>query len=182
MQSAIGSPPSPEEMADRLAIIDILHLHSRGLDRLDVAALQHAYWPDATVDYGMFKGAAHDFAPLVVGALEGGYELTRHSLSNVSIAVNGEDARSEAWVHAGHLLPGASEELLFYGRYLDQLVRREGQWKIQHRQVVVEWIKRHTVVDERNSEAFNDLTRGTRGSADPLYAHFASLLGGKAGE
>lgn len=175
MYSAIGSPPSPAETADRLAITDILHLHSRGLDRLDIAALQHAYWPDAEVDYGVFKGPAHDFAPLVVGALESGYALTRHSLSNISIATSGDDARSEAWVHAAHLLPDASEELLFYGRYLDRLARREGQWKILHRTVVVEWIKRHAVVDERESDAFSALTRGTRGDSDPLYAHFASL-------
>jgi len=173
--SDVGSPPCPAEIADRIAITDILHLHSRGLDRLDHDALEHAYWSDANVNYGFFKGPAREFAPLVLGALEHSYELTRHSLSNIAILIEGDNARSEAWVHAAHLSPGADEEILFYGRYLDELQRRDGQWKILHRHVVVEWIKRHPVIDERNSDAFSALTNGTRGSEDPLYQHLASL-------
>ena len=74
---------------------------------------------------------------------------------------------------AAHLLKGATEEMLFYGRYLDRLERRDDTWKLQHRQVVMDWAKRLTVADERHSEAFADLAKGGHRDADPLYAFLA---------
>ncbi len=90
MTADTGITPTPEQIADRLAIQDVLHLHSRGLDRLDKDAIQCAYWPEAEVDYGSYKGSAHVFAELVVGALGQTYELTRHCLSNTLVNVRGE--------------------------------------------------------------------------------------------
>ena len=158
------------QTADRLAITETLYLHSRGLDRLDAAAIRGAYWPESEVDYGSYKGNAHVFAELVVDALSQQYELTRHSLSNTLIELTGSSALCESYVHAGHLLPGAKAQLSFYGRYLDKMENRGSEWKILHRQVVVDWIKRHPVVDERDSEAFNALAKGARRESDPLYS------------
>jgi hypothetical protein len=161
--------PSPAELADRLAIQDVLHLHCRGLDRLDKEAIQCAYWPQAEVDYGTYKGSAHIFAELVVSALGQTYALTRHSMSNTLISFSGHVARSETCVHAAHLLLGAQEEMLFYGRYLDRLEKRNDRWKIMHRQVVMDWSKRLPVQDERNGEAFAALAKGAHRDTDPLY-------------
>ncbi len=169
MTTDTGMTLTTTELADRLAIQDVLHLHCRGLDRLDKDAIQCAYWPQAEVDYGSYKGSAHIFAELVVGALSQTYELTRHSISNTLTKFTGHVARSESIVHAGHLLIGAQEEMLFYGRYLDRLEKRQGQWKILHRQVVMDWSKRLPVQDERNGEAFAALAKGAHLDADPLY-------------
>jgi SnoaL-like domain len=169
MTSETGLTPSTAQVADRLAIQDVLHLHCRGLDRLDAQVIKSAYWPEADVDYGSFKGNAQQFAELVVGALGQHYELTRHCLSNTLVAFAGDTARSESCVTAGHLLVGAREEMLFYGRYLDRLQKRDGQWKILHRQVVMDWSKRIPVQDERNAAAFAELAKGAHG-ADPLHA------------
>lgn len=169
-----GAQPSAAEVADHIAIKEILNTHSRGLDRVDVEALKSAYWPDAEVDYGTFVGSAHQFAELVLPILADSYELTRHSLSNHTIELHGNIALSEAWVHAGHLLPGAQEELLFYGRYLDKLEKREERWKLLHRTVVVDWIKRLAVNDERDAEAFSSIKRGGHKATDPLYPFLAN--------
>ncbi len=169
MTTDTGLTPSPAQVADRLAIQDVLHLHCRGLDRLDKEAIQCAYWPEAEVDYGSYKGSAHVFAELVVGALGQTYELTRHCLSNTLVTFAGNSARSESSVNAGHLLQGSREEMLFYGRYLDRLEKRDGRWKILHRQVVMDWSKRILVEDERNGEAFAALAKGAHLDADPLY-------------
>jgi SnoaL-like domain len=169
MTTDTGTSPTPAQLADRLAIQDVLHLHCRGLDRLDKDTIQCAYWPEAEVDYGSFKGNAHLFAELVVGALGQAYELTQHSISNTLVQFTGNIARSESTVHAGHLLPGAQEEMLFYGRYLDRLEKRNGRWKILHRQVVMDWSKRLAVQDERGGEAFAALAKGAHIDTDPLY-------------
>ena len=174
MATDIGITPTLEQVADRLAIQDVLHLHCRGLDRLDKSAIESAYWPDAEVDYGSYKGSAHIFAGLVVGALGQAYELTRHSLSNTLVTFSNNRAWSESSVHAAHLLQGAREEMLFYGRYLDKLEKRDGQWKILHRQVVIDWSKRLQVEDERDGEAFGALAKGAHLDTDPLYPFLRS--------
>ena len=51
---------------------------------------------------------------------------------------------------------------------------------VQFRQVVVDWIKRHPVEDERNSDAFKDLAKGAHRDSDPLYQFLQS--GGSANE
>ena len=164
-----GERCSIDQLLDTRAIEDVLSLHSRGLDRLDQAALQQCYWPEADVDYGSYKGSAHVFAELVVGALGSSYELTRHSLSNSLMAFEGDIAKVETNVTAGHLLLGGNEEMLFYGRYLDKLEKRDNQWKIMYRQVVMEWSKNHAVIDVRDSEAFADMAKAAHSPADPLY-------------
>jgi hypothetical protein len=173
--STPGRPYDADGVADRMAIQEVVALHSRGLDRLDKDCLQACYWPDAAVDYGAYKGPAPTFAELVIGALGEAYELTRHCLSNQIIAIENDEARSETCVTAAHLFLGAEKEMLFYGRYLDQLEKRDGAWKIMHRQVVMDWSKEHDVVDQRSDEAFADLAKGAHAGTDPLYPFLQSL-------
>jgi hypothetical protein len=165
-----GISPADPEISDRLAILDILCTHSRGLDRLDPALLQSCYWHEAEVDYGSYKGPAHPFAELVIPALESQYELTRHCLSNSLVEFHGNQARVESYVNADHLLLDATEEMQFGGRYLDTLEKRDGQWKLLHRQVVMDWSRRLPVGDERNAEAFAELAKGGHRGEDPLTA------------
>lgn len=170
MIANIGIVTDAQATAHKLAIQEVLSLHSRGLDRLDVNALRHCYWQEAEVDYGAYKGPAHDFADIVVQVLKGQYQMTRHSLSNCLIELSDEMAFAETGCIAGHLLPSGDEELMVYGRYLDRLGYREGQWKLLHRQVVMDWSKRMPVVDERDSADFADLSKGAHRPSDPLYA------------
>ena len=175
MSKETGTTRNLEQVADQLAIHDVLNLHCRGLDRLDTTTIQNTYWPEAEVDYGSYKGSAHIFAELVVGALDGQYELTRHSLSNTLINFSKNKACCESLVHAGHLYVGGKEEMIFYGRYLDTLEKRGQEWKIIRRQVVMDWSKRVEVQDERNSDAFVEMVKGAHLESDPLY-HFLNSL------
>jgi hypothetical protein len=174
MAIVAGKIPNEEQIADRMAIQDVLYSHSRGLDRRDSVTISAAYWPEAEVDYGSYKGHAHTFAELVVAALASQYELTRHCLGNTLIEFAGDNALSESCVQASHLLLGATEEMLFYGRYLDRLEKRGCHWKILHRQVVMDWSNRIPVCDERASEGFTALAKGSYLGADPLYTFLAT--------
>ena len=153
MEQNTGQIASTDELAQRMAISEVIYSHSRGLDRLDADCLKAAYWPEAEVDYGNFVGNAHQFADLVVVALADGYEMTRHSLANTLIQLSGDTARVESYVTAGHLLQGGREEMVFFGRYRDRLERRGKRWKLIHRRVVMDWSRRHAVEDERSSDA-----------------------------
>ena len=98
METSPGMPPTAEALAQREAIRDILSTHSRGLDRLDPDLLKHAYWPDAEVDYGAFKGSAHQFAEIISPALSSQFELTQHLLGQTLITLDGDRANSETYV------------------------------------------------------------------------------------
>lgn len=169
MPREMGETVSLEELADRLAIQEVIFAHSRGIDRLDQACIESAYWPEAEVAYGAFDGRAHDFAAMVVHVLRAGFELTQHSVSNTLITFDGHRAKSESYVGAYHLLPGAEQEMFFSGRYLDLHEKRGDRWKILHRQVVMDWSRQWAVVDEREGPAFAGLAKGARLEHDPLY-------------
>jgi len=170
MQREIGQTANLEELADRLAIQEVIHAHSRGIDRLDQACIESAYWPEAEVAYGAFNGRAHDFAAMVVQVLKAGYELTQHSVSNTLIELSGSEARSETYVAAYHLSNGADQEMLFSGRYLDLFEKRGDRWKIMHRRVVMDWSRQWSVVDERDGALFGGFSKGAQGGDDPLFA------------
>jgi hypothetical protein len=169
MEREIGEIANVAELADRMAIQEVLFTHSRGIDRLDQACIEASYWPEAEVAYGAFDGRAHEFAAMVVHALRAGYELTQHSVSNTLITFSGDCARSESYVSAYHLLNGAQEEMFFSGRYLDVHEKRGDRWKMIHRRVVMDWSRQWSVVDERESAAFAGLAKGARLEQDPLY-------------
>lgn len=170
MSQQTGAIPSIEALQHQQAVLAVIFSHSRGLDRLDSELLKSCYWNDAEVDYGGYKGNAHSFCELVVGALEQNYSLTQHALGNSLVDLSGAIARVESYCTAWHLLPGNSEELVFSGRYLDKLERRGDCWKLLHRTVVMDWSRRQPVADERNSEAFAALQKGAHRESDPLYA------------
>ena len=158
--------------ADRLAIQQVLSEHSRGLDRADAGLLAGCYWDEATVDYGIFKGPALEFVPLVVGALKEGYALTRHALSNTLFQFDGDSCRCETLVTAQHLSPGRDEDVFYSGRYLDVLRREGDEWRLQHRQVVSDWVRNIQFDNLEDSPQFADISRGKHDHSDPSYALF----------
>ena len=157
------------EIKERLAIQDLLSLHSRALDRLDQSLLQYCYREDSSVDYGTFKGPALQFVGLVIPALREQYAITRHVLSNTLVQIDGTLARAESLVDAAHLLLSETEEMLFAGRYLDVLEKRDDGWRIQHRQVVVDWCRTRTLSNDRDSDSFAGMAGGGHAPEDPLY-------------
>lgn len=167
-----GRVPSTAEVADRLAIHDVLACHSRGIDRADSAILKSAYWPDAIVFYGAYEGPAHPFCERVPEMMKSN-RATHHAISNVAIEFAGAVARVETYVVAGHYIPGADadREMTFYGRYLDRMERRDGVWKIVERRVVLDWNRLRDASAHWDSKLAKSLPHGTRDPSDPLYAH-----------
>lgn len=172
MKRETGRVPDAAEVADRLAIQDVLAQHSRGVDRADGELLKTAYWPDAEVAYGGFNGNAHAFCERLPGAIRA-YARTQHSISNIAIDIRGDDARVETYVTAYHYAAndrGPDQEMTYLGRYLDRMEKRDGVWKIIHRRVVMDWNQYAIVTAVWNGPPFEGLARGDRHPDDPLYA------------
>ncbi|MEQ8859094.1 MAG: nuclear transport factor 2 family protein [Pseudomonadales bacterium] len=171
-----GRVPDTAEVADRLAIQEVLAVHSRGVDRADERTLKSAYWPDATVAYGGFNGNAHEFCAMLPAAISS-YARTQHVLSNTCIEFRDDRALVETYVTAYHyqaVADGVDREMTYLGRYLDVMERRDGVWRIQHRQVVMDWNQNVAATAVLEGPPFDGLARGARAPDDPVYALLAT--------
>lgn len=168
----VGEVPAPEEVADRLAIMEVVYVHCRGVDRASTEILQSCYWPDADVDYGGHKGHAHTFCESLPSRLKR-FSNTHHQVSNIVIKFDGRDALVETYLTAYHYLPvenGEDTEMTYLGRYLDHMHKRDGVWKIQFRKIVMTWHQNALAsADEEKNPSLKLITRAGRYPEDPWF-------------
>jgi ketosteroid isomerase-like protein len=147
------------------AIRQIAVRYSHGVDRLDLAAMQSAYWPDAVDDHGVFVGDAMEFCELVVRS-HGRDLATMHCVLNHLIELADDELTATGEVYNVtylHRLDGDRPVLdTWWGRYLDRYERRGDEWRIIHRTCVHEWTT-STPVQARMAI---DAARFRQGSAD----------------
>ena len=177
MTSETGRVPGSQEVSDRLAILDVLAKHCRGVDRANESILKSCYWPDAEVAYGGFNGNAHQFCAMLPAAIRA-YARTQHSISNTAFEFLGDVALVETYVTAYHYRAvegGTDTEMTYLGRYLDRLQKRGDVWKILHRQVVMDWNQNAAATAILEGPPFDGLARGARHPDDPLDRMLAHL-------
>jgi hypothetical protein len=161
-----------QELSDRAEIQQTLLLYYRGIDRLDYDLILSCFFDDAVVDYGMFfrgsPGGFVDWLDTPEGLL--GFNRTMHFAGNMVIEVEGDVAKTETYCISFHQ---ALPEHVWAGafvpnwlRYLDRFERREGQWRIAERRVLMEWARRESMDGELK---FPDAMRGRRDKTDPVY-------------
>lgn len=173
-----------QRLVDRIDIETRLAQHARAIDRADEALLRTAYHEDGTVDYGSLQGSAAVFAAAIAGMHQGA-PMSLHRPSNVLIKLAGNRAVSESYVIAWVTLPtdGDPQPHLVGGRYLDQHTRKDGQWRMQHRQYVLEWIMQFSTPSAGGDVPAFSLNLGVpcggHGVADAGNALMLALAAGK---
>ena len=105
------------------------------MDRIDHDLGYRVWHEHGTADYGaMFKGSGRSFVDWVCATHA---QMTGHihRITNILIKVNGQQATSEAYVHAVLRFDrgGHEQAAAVYGRYLDRWSLRDGHWAIDHR-------------------------------------------------
>lgn len=162
-----------ETLIARHHILNTLALHSRGIDRADAALLGGAYHSDATVDYGFFAGDAASFVPMLAGAMKAAHP-TLHRTSNSWIKVKRDKAVSESYVIA--YAEEAELQRFVLGRYLDRHALHGGEWRLTHRQYIIEGnMNRATTVVRGNPSPGMEhyVPEGAKGASDPGRAMLA---------
>ena len=177
----IGLVPSQQEQADRLAIQEVIFSHCRGLDRVDVDHLKQCYWSDAEVNYGFFKGNAHEFCTLITNGIVRN-RATHHQVSNILVSIEGNDAVVESYVTAYHHQPeGQATEMTYFGRYVDHFQKRTEPrgdvWKMMFRHVVMDWNQNLTTTDDMETGSLSAIDQSARKPDDPLYKLQEKILG-----
>jgi hypothetical protein len=141
-------PPELEQLQrdvqylkDRFAVQDCVMRLARGVDRHDAELMASAFHPDAQVkhgnraeyvrgaDYGTWSNAAH----------EGGrFALHSHHITNINVELDGDTAWAESYVITFFLAAGEENTALVAGRYVDELERRAGEWRISKRRAFLD--------------------------------------------
>ncbi len=131
-----------QELLDRKACEDVLMRYGRTLDWLDDRGHQSCFWPDAQIDYGFFQGSGADWITTVM-PIEAAAPHRWHVSTGVMVQIRGDTARGECYgltVGTSRNEQGELVDTMFGGRYLDELEKRDGQWRISKRSYIADWI------------------------------------------
>ncbi len=161
-----------QTVADKQAITEALMRYCRGVDRKDRTELEAAYWPDATDDHVKYVGGVPGLIEFIFAAVS--RMRTQHMLGNVLIEMRGTDrAVCESYVRAYHEADGffGKEELDIGARYLDVFEKRNGEWRILHRKVCVDFYRTAAATNDwKNGRYVEGPSRGEKAPQDPLYS------------
>jgi 3-phenylpropionate/cinnamic acid dioxygenase small subunit len=124
--------------SDRYDIEQCLHRYAWMVDQREWSLMDSVFTRDATIDYSSTGGRSGPFRPTLewLNRALAGWPLNLHMISNVSIELDGDRARSRCYFFApmGRRRPDGSQEVISNaGYYFDQLVRTEAGWRIRER-------------------------------------------------
>lgn len=145
--------------------------YCNGVDRADRPLLEDLWWPEATIDFGLFAGSARQFCE-VICADNPAVEMNYHFTSNEWFELQGDRATGKIYVFAvaSTRIDGQPHDQLIGGRYLDTYARRDGLWKFTSRRFVMDWN-----INQPGSANWLEgigaaATRGQRNRGDASYA------------
>ena len=164
-------------LADRAEIYDVMCRYARGIDRGDADLIRSAYHPDAYDDHVHYKGDIEGFIAVTAKRMQG-VDNSMHFLGNCLIEFAGPDlalvetyfasrrTRAPVGDEGVGLAPNDAICRQQWGRYLDRFERRNGEWRVANRLVVVD--ARFDTVAKCGARE-GPLVWGTRDASDPYY-------------
>ena len=92
------------------------------------------------------------------------YRATQHIISTQNAEISGSKAVCESYFFAHHLMDNdaGSLEIIASGRYVDAMEKREGVWKIKHRQAIFDWNRMAQEAPTPSNPKSHLMTKGTR--------------------
>lgn len=156
------------EILDRQAIRDCLATYCRGVDRLDRAALESVYHPDAVDDHGAYVGPASGFIDWALDFHATYQEATQHSITNHLCDIDGNVAHCETyWTYNALNKPGMGPRHGWAcGRYIDRFEKRDGRWAIVERVCVIDINTGDSDEEKAWTASFQPVARNR---SDPAY-------------
>jgi hypothetical protein len=141
----------PKTVEDLLAESEIKDLHlrfCRANDRLDADLMRSLFHPDATIDLHKTY-SVEDFIAFGKVILAN-YTVTWHTTPNQLVEVDGDVAWAENYTISSHRFPPESEggerDMIAFGRYIDRVERRDGEWRFARRSMLVDYTRTDPVV------------------------------------
>lgn len=159
-------PPSDQallaQLADRVAIVDVISNYATGLDARDWVLWRSVFVDEVVFDLSSWthEPARRLSADRVVAAqarIFAELSATQHFIANHRVPIDGDRARVLAHMRAEHWLSlegGGTDRYTMFGYYDDKLVRTPAGWKITEMQLNVTHTEgRRFVMDEAQRRA-----------------------------
>lgn len=162
-------------LLDKEAIRDVIARAVRGVDRLDAELLSSAFHPDGVDDHHGFVYSGATIGDELTRAQRESMLMTSLHITTQTIRVRGDRAGVESYylgLHRPAAMDGTTR-LLSSGRMLDELERRDGEWRIRHREVVPDMARLFPIDDE--IDLGDQPSR--RDGADPSYRLVGEWVG-----
>jgi hypothetical protein len=158
-----------EVYEDKVQIAEVVLRYCRGVDRLDFPLVRSCYHDGAIDHHTGFEGDADSYVSWL-GMVLPRFAGTMHIVGNHLIDVKGDVARSETYGMAHHWgQPVTDPALNFVSgfRYVDDMERRDGEWRIAERWAVREWTRSIPSDTVRPKEG--EGPSPARDRSDPVY-------------
>jgi len=124
-----------QELLDIRAIEQLMIRYADRIDANDPEKASMCFAEDGVGKYwGVFKGREEIASRLAL--ILDSFTLTSHNLSNINIQVDGDKATAMSYVYAYHRMADSGEPMHYWGRWIDKLVRVDGEWLFAEREVV----------------------------------------------
>ncbi len=137
-----------QEMLDHYRITKLVSEYCHGCDRGDGERMGSVYAQDSWDDHGAFMMDGKAFSAAVMKDRRERGEMMSHQLGQTLVKVDGDTAGAETYFVATLAFrdAGEGEEVHHLGgRYVDALIRENGQWRIKDRLTVRDWSIGHKV-------------------------------------
>ena len=134
-----------QEISDRLEITQVLIRYTRAIDTDDWDGLDTVFTPDAAIDYTESGGIAAPYAevkPWLAEVLPIFFPKRLHSLAQVDIALDGDEATVDAYFHNPMPLSGpdaGGKVAEFGGIYHHAMVRTPDGWRSRQLHEEIVW-------------------------------------------
>lgn len=159
------------EMVDHYLIDKLVREYSHGCDRLDEVRMAAAYASESFDDHGRFRSSAQQFAHDVLAyQVENGVSMCSHHLGQSLVKLNGDEAGAETYFIATLQSKGPDgNQVLTHlgGRFVDELVRENGAWKVKNRICVRDWSSSAPILMDW-LDGWN-MVQGQRSGEDPSF-------------
>ncbi|WP_048581875.1 nuclear transport factor 2 family protein [Streptomyces viridochromogenes] len=146
--------PDLRRLIDREAIRDVLNRYCRSVDRLDLDELRRCYHHDAYDNHGAYQGDIDGLIAWIAHRHET-IPYSLHISGNILIEFAGDDlalvesynsivqhypadarASLQQFLGEGAVRPDGALHFMTWGRFIDRMLRRDGEWKIIRRTLV----------------------------------------------
>ena len=141
-----GAAMTLQQLLDREAIRQVHCRYARGIDRVDGEMIRSCFTerprftrvPQAKVVREV--GGREEIVQWFVNGITR-YDATQHLMANEYFSLGESDARSETYAVAQHVFQGEGKATLYVMaiRYKDGLVKSGGEWRIEHRELNLDW-------------------------------------------
>lgn len=160
-----------KNLEDILAESEIKDVHiryCRANDRQDEDLMRTCFHADAVIE--LHKDLDLEAFLALGREVLSQYTVTWHNTGNQLVEVHGDAAWAEHYTVSSHRIAaddrGPERDWIAYGRYVDRMERRDGEWSIARRKMIVDY----TRMDEVAPGAAGFGTgEGARDRSDPSY-------------